>query len=114
MWFFKRKNKTEQLLNNKHHIEAMAASIDVLISLGQENEELVATLKAIQDKIKYFNPSDKSDVLDLDKKIENKLGDLKIDITKAKQKGEYANALSLANEIKDVLVVERNAKANLR
>lgn len=114
MWFFKKKNKTEQLLNNKHHIEAMAASVDVLISLGQDNEELVAILKEIQDKIKYFNPTQKSDVLDIDKKIENKLGDLKIDLTKAKQKGEYANALSLASEIKDVLVVERNSKANLR
>lgn len=114
MWFFKKKNKTEQLLNNKHHIEAMAASVDVLISLGQDNEELVAILKEIQDKIKYFNPTQKSDVLDIDKKIENKLGDLKIDLTKAKQKGEYANALSTANEIKDVLVVERNSKANLR
>ena len=112
MWFFKKKNKTEQLLNNKHHIEAMAASVDVLISLGQDNEELVAILKEIQDKIKYFNPTQKSDVLDIDKKIENKLGDLKIDLTKAKQKGEYANALSTANEIKDVLVVERNSKAN--
>lgn len=114
MWFFKKKNKTEQLLNNKHDVEAMTSSVDVLISLGQENEELVAILKEMQDKIKYFNPSNKPEVLELDKKIVNKLGDLKIDITKAKQKGDYANALNLASEIKDSLVVERNSKANLR
>ncbi len=114
MWFFKKKDKTKDLLDNKHKVEAMAASVDVLISLASENDELVSQLKEMQDKIKYFNPSDKEDVLELDKKIENKLGDLKIEINKAKQKGDYATALSLTSDIKDALVVERNAKASVK
>lgn len=113
MCFFKKKNKTEQTIDAKQNIAAMAASVDVLISLSKENEDLVDVLKQIQDKVKYFNPTQKEDVLALDKKIENKLGDLKIELNKAKQKGDYTTATEIANDIKDVLVVERNAKANM-
>ena len=113
MWFFKKKNKTEEIIDNKQTIASMAATVEVLISLGQDNEELVTALKAIKDKITYFNPSQKEDVLAVDKKIEAKLGDLKIEISKAKQKGDYSAANELASDIKDGLVVERNAKANI-
>lgn len=115
MWLFgKKKNETQKILENKNAIADMADSVDVLISLARENEELVETLKTMQDQIKYFNPSMNEDVLALDKKISNKLGDLKIELNKAKQKGEYEKASELVSEIADVLVVERASKSKRR
>ena len=115
MWFFKKKkNETEKILENKNFVQDMTSSIDVLLSLGKDSEDLTTILNELQDKVKYFNPSMNEDVLALDKKISNKLGDLKIEINKARTKGEYANAISLANEIKDDLVVERESKSKRR
>lgn len=115
MWLFgKKKNETQQILENKNAIADMADSVDVLISLAKENSDLVSALTDMQDKIKYFNPSMSDDVLALDKKISNKLGDLKIELNKAKQKGEYEKASELVSEIADNLVVERASKSKRR
>ena len=115
MWFFKKKkSEREQLLDNKHEIEDMASSIDVLISIANADEELVGILKECQEKIKYFNPSINKDVLDLDKKISNRIGDLKIDINKGKTSNDYSKAKASALDLKDSLIVERASKANRR
>ena len=114
MFFKKKKSEREKLLENKHAVEDMATSIDVLLSIGNENEELCEILKDVQDKIKYFNPSMSDDVLALDKKIANTLGDLKIEINKAKTKEDYSKALEMAKDIQISLIVERNSKANRR
>ena len=112
MLFKKKKTEREKLLENKHTIEDMASSIDVLLSIGSESGELCELLKDIQDKIKYFNPSVNESVLALDKKIGNALGDLKIEINKAKGKDDYSKAIEIAKDIQISLIVERTAKAN--
>ena len=110
--FFKKKSETQKIVEIKHELENMAASMDVLISLAKDNAELVDVLEEIQGKVKYFNPTQDKDVQALDKKINNKLGDLKIDISKGKNKEDYTKALETAREVRDILVVERTAKAN--
>jgi hypothetical protein len=40
MLFRKKKSEREQLLENKHTVEDMASSIDVLLSIGSESSEL--------------------------------------------------------------------------
>ena len=95
MLFKKKKSEREQLLENKNAIADMASSIDVLLSIGAESSELCEILKDLQDKIKYFNPSVNEDVLLLDKKISNVLGDLKIEINKAKSKEDYSKAIEM-------------------
>ena len=111
-FFRKKKSEREKLLENKHQVEDMASSIDVLLSIGAENEELCGILKEVQDKIKYFNPSVNEDVLLLDKKISNVLGDLKIEINKAKSKEDYSKAIETAKDIQISLIVERISKSN--
>lgn len=114
MFFKKKKSERERLLENKHNVEDMASSIDVLLSIGGENEELCGILKDVQDKIKYFNPSINDDVLALDKKIGNALGDLKIEINKAKSKEDFSKAIECAKDIQISLIVERMTKSNSR
>ena len=113
-FFRKRKSEREKLLENKHFVEDMASSVDVLVSLASANAELVDILKQVQEKVKYFNPSMNKDVLDLDKKINNKLGDLKIDINKAKSSNDYTKAIEQAKDLMEVMIVERASKANRR
>ncbi len=63
-------------------IAANAASVEALLVLAENNAELIAELKELQEKIKYLMPSVKDDVFELDKKITNLIGDLKIALTK--------------------------------
>ena len=111
---FKKKNKREEILKNKHSAEGLASNVDVLISLARENEEVVDLLEQLQDKVKYFNPTDNKDVLTLDTKISHRIDDLKIAINKAKAKEDYS---AVKQEIEDLLysaVEERIAKAKQR
>ena len=112
MLFKKKKSEREQLLENKNTIADMASSIDVLLSIGAESSELCEILKDLQDKIKYFNPSTNDDVLVLDRRIGNALGDLKIEINKAKTQEDYSKSIECAKNIQVSLVVERTSKAN--
>ena len=114
MFFRKKKSEREQLLENKHNIEDMASSVDVLMSIGKDSEELCKILEEVKDKIKYFNPSMNDDVLALDKKIGNALGDLKIEINKAKSKEDFTKAIECVKDINVSLIVERVSKANRR
>lgn len=109
--FFKKKTERESLLENKHKIEDMASSIDVLISLSKDNDELTNILKDAQDKIKYFNPTQNKEALDFDKKITNRLGDLKIEINKAKSNEDFSKPISSALDLRDSLVAERISKS---
>ena len=111
-FFRKRKTEREKMLNNKHNAEDMAMSVDILLALAKESDELTKLLKDIQDKIKYFNPSMKDNVLAIDKKIANTLGDLKIEINKGKNKEDFAKAINIAKDLLDGLIVERTVLAN--
>lgn len=111
---FKKKNKREEILKNKHFAEGLAANVDVLISIARENDDIVDLLKQLQDKVKYFNPTDNKDVLALDNKIANRIDDLKITINKAKAKDDYS---AVKQEVEDLLfsaVEERIAKSKQR
>lgn len=114
MCFFRRKNETEKIIQNKNYAQDMANSIDVLLALAKDNNDLCTVLTNMQDRIKYFNPSIKSEVLDLDKKINKKLSELKTEISQARNNGEYATALSLANDLNDELLTERESKSKRR
>ena len=110
-FFKKRKNEREQLINNKHNIEDMVAQLDVLLSLARDNQELVGILNEAKEKIKYFNPTINKDALDIDKKINNRIGYLKIEINKAKSSEDYSKPIASALDLRDSLVAERNAKS---
>ena len=113
MWPFgkKKKNDTTKILDNKHLVEDMTASVDVLLALARENSELTDILSEIQDKIKYLNPSKNEEVAELDEQIANKLELIKSELSKANQTGNFKIAIDLALDLRDNLLVTRASKS---
>ena len=106
----KKKNNTTKILENKHFIEDMASSVDVLLSLGKEDSEYIDILTDIQDKIKYLNPSLNEEVTNLDAKIADKLELMKKETQDARQTGNFIIVKDMALEIRDNLLAERASK----
>ena len=71
----------ELLLASRNRIQANAQTVEVLRALTSNEAEL-ATLAALQDKLKYLTPSEKKEVCDIDDKILNCLQDMKVRLTK--------------------------------
>lgn len=84
MWFFKKKNGTKQILANKDQLLNNAKLAEALMNYANLDQAVVDTIGELNEKLKYLNPSAKPEVSSLDKKIENKLLDLKIEITSNK------------------------------
>ncbi|MBQ9791497.1 MAG: hypothetical protein IJW28_02820 [Clostridia bacterium] len=111
MLFFNKKSKTDEILTNKAFIAKMANSVDVLISLVDEEEkEVISGLRHIQDEIKYLNPSRNSDVIAWDEKINNKLADIKLAIVQAKKMLDYCGVKDIINEMLNDTIPTRISK----
>ena len=82
--------------------------IDALIVLSQGNEELIGELRDLQNELKYLKPSSLPKVIDFDKAIKNKLGDLRIALTKSD--GEANKKTKEAIMDIKLAVADRNAK----
>ena len=91
------KDKT-LILNNTKFADSLSkyAGIDV---------KTANTIGNISDKIKYFTPSSKSEVVTIDQKIEHKLSDLKIELS-----ANFINEQKLNICIKDItnLIADRD------
>ncbi|MBQ7308221.1 MAG: hypothetical protein IJW82_06830 [Clostridia bacterium] len=81
MCFFKRKNSEKLMRENKNQLMNNARFAESLTSYSGLDMAVVNAIGEISDKLKYLNPSGRPEVSALDKKIENKLADLKIEIT---------------------------------
>ena len=108
MLFFKKKNQAEKNLDDRNLISENAASVEALIVLAKGNLEVIGELKELQEKLKYLIPSPKAKIVEYDKTIKNKLGDLRIALTKAD--GETTKKVTEAIEDIKVVVVDRNTK----
>ena len=64
-------------------IEANSKAIDALMVLAKDNALLIEGLEGIRETLKFLIPSDNSKVIDCDKSIKNKIGDLRIVLTKS-------------------------------
>ena len=105
---FKKKKAADKVKENRELIEDNSKAIEALIVLSKDNVEIIDDLKELQEKLKYLVPSNDSAVIDYDKKIKNKIGDLKIALTKSD--GETSKkATEILMDIK-LAIAERNAK----
>ena len=108
MLFFKKKKPADKTKENRELIETNAKAVEALVVLAGENTELVARLKELQEQLKYLIPTDNPKVIDCDKTIKNKIGDLRIALTKSE--GETSNkAEDLIQDIK-LAVADRNTR----
>lgn len=112
LYFFQIKNEEieEQLESSKDRIDEMVSNFDILIELAKDNEKIKTNLEDVQDSIRYSNPSENKKVAEYDKRIADRVGDLKLKLAMAKTKGSYHGAKRLLSEI-ELLLVERNTFA---
>lgn len=108
MCFFRRKKAAEKNADDRELIEANSKAIEALLILAENNEQLSADLKELQEKLKYLMPSTDSKVIDADKKIRNLIGDLRIALNKSdgedsKKTERYFTDIRLA-------IADRNAR----
>lgn len=108
MCFFKKKTPADKTKADRELIEDNSKAVEVLVVLAKTNEPLIATLKELQEKLKYLIPSDDSKIMDIDKSIRNKIGDLRIALNKADD-GQSKKTEGILTDIQ-CLIAERNAK----
>ena len=108
MCFFKKKKSADKVKENAKLISSNSGEIGALLVHAEGNAELTAELKELQGNLKFLRPSDDSNVTDYDKKIKNKIGDMKIALTKSDGESS-AKALDILKDIK-LALAERNAR----
>ena len=111
MGLFFRKKKISKDLSDEDLkiIKQNCQIIDVLMVHGDACEPLCEKLKDLREKIEFLNPSTNPDVKNADKKIGDKLGDIKIALSKCSAKGDFEGWEKLVREI-EVAIAERNTK----
>ena len=94
--------------DDRELIATNAKSIEALIVLSEDNDEVIDELKDLQEKIKYLMPSTDAKVVDYDKKIKNLIGDLRIALTKSDGE-ETKKTTGIITDIK-LAIADRNTK----
>ncbi len=102
-----KKTHTGEILKHKAVIEDNANAAAVLVTLA-EGKPCCADLKSIEKDIRYSNPSSDPDVAQKDKKIGEKLADIKIKLASERDRNE--DVAMLVKELK-LLLAERAALA---
>ena len=108
--FFRKKKLDKDLVEEDLKIiKQNTQIIDVLLVHADTCEPLVEKLKDLKEKIEFLKPSVKAEVKTADKKIGDKLGDVKIALSKCSAKGEFDGWEKLIREI-EIAIAERNVK----
>jgi len=102
--------KQDYTVISKDRLDDMASTFDILIELAKDNEKLKEKISLVQDKIRYSTPSESKIIAEKDRRIEERISDLKLKLARAKVKGTYYGCERLLTEI-ELLIVERNTKA---
>lgn len=105
-----KKDRTELTCDNIKFISSLTKYTEVLIAIvGEQSLEMREKLLILQDQIKYLDPSADRNVLAVEGKLENKLGDLKIALSKANASRGFVAANDLIEDC-FILIAERKAK----
>lgn len=108
MWFFKKKNNGDKTKEDRELISENAKAIDALIILAKDNQDFVDKLKELQEKLKYLTASSDSKIFDFDKAIKNKIGDLRILLTKCE--GNLSKKETNVLQDIELTIIDRNQK----
>jgi hypothetical protein len=107
----KKKAPSDALFEDKALVAKCLAEVEVMQAKAEGmSADVTKALKSLHEDIEYASPSKQPEVCDIDKKLADKLGDLKIALNKAVDSGDGAAVLKILSGVK-VLVAERNAAA---
>ena len=107
MCFKKKKKIGEIYTEDRKCVLLSAQEIDVLMVLDKKNY-YKTKFEEMKDQLLYLSPRDNKEVYEIDKKIKDKIGDLKLVLNKSDE-DENESVLSIIDNI-FVMISERNAK----
>ncbi len=99
---FKNKKNEEKLLVNNENIKEMVTKCDLLINMS-DVFEVKEAIRVMRDEIKYLKLSSKNEAKSLEKKIANKLDDLKLCINKKEKAIDHINELMKIIKERDII-----------
>lgn len=109
MWF-KKKKVSEKVQDDRELISLNERSIEALIVLAKNREDLIKELRQLQEKLKYLTPSNDAKVSDYDKKIKALIEDLRILLVKADDEKELPPKVEGTIQQIRLMMADRNAK----
>lgn len=103
---FKKKTEAEIVAEDRKLIETNSKTVGKLTMLANDNEELISKLKDLQEKLKYLKPVKSEEAMEADRKIANKIDDLKIELSRFNGDTSYR----IGSLISDILLLLVNRK----
>ena len=107
---FSKPDKKDLLAESRERIENNERTLAVCKELAEDDTELEQKVARVYDAVRYMTPSASAAVMQCDKKIFALAGDLKIALTKGRDR-DISHAESILRDI-DVAIVERNSYNN--
>lgn len=105
MALFGRKSVDEERLEYIRYINELAKTCDLLVKYA-ENTEHYKRMQYIQDEVRYMLPIEKESIKNIDRKIKNALGDLRISLHTNRDPYRVQNKI----DDLEILISERNTK----
>lgn len=102
---FKKKSKTEVILDNRKILFANLTELEALSILALDNSVISTLFSDCIEELKYATPSSRDDVKEEDKRITNLLGDLKIVVNKLNKGRGEEDTQKLLLEIKQRIAI---------
>lgn len=103
-----KKCETEEVMDDRYVIKSNAAMLDELVGLASENDDVRERLDAFRFSVKYYNPSASKKILGIDKRIADALGDVKMEIYAARERGKWNKVADMLGSLEE-LIVSREA-----
>lgn len=85
---FKKKTAAEIAVEDREIINNNGKAVDKLIMLAEGNEAVVARLKDLSEKLKYLKPITAENDIQTDKKISDRIDDIKIELARSRTDSE--------------------------
>ena len=106
MGLFRKKKMADKVIEDREFVSRNEKSVEALIVLAGQNEDLQKQLHLLKEKLKYLVPSEAAK--DYDKKIKNQIEDLRIILVRSEGQDLPKKAETILRQIM-VLISDRNA-----
>lgn len=107
MGCFSKPKKKELLAESRELIDSNVRTLSVCNELAEDEADIAQKVAAAYDAVRYSTPSASVSVMQADKKINALAGDLKIALTKGRDR-DLKHAEEILRDI-EIAVAERNA-----
>lgn len=104
------KCETEEILDDRYVIGSNAALFDELVGLTAGEPDVGGRLDGLRVRVKYFNPLGVKKVLALDKRIADALGDVKMEVYAARERGKWHKVTELLGSLEELVIAREAAE----